>query len=150
MNTNLNPASNAAPQVKAPKPSVSKKENAAAAPTQKSSNTGHVTPNVKSAAKMTDKRTAKPIAKTKPAVRVGTKQDRVIAMLRQKEGASVASLMKMTDWQKHSVHGFFAGVVRKKLKLNLTSDEQNGKRVYRITTASASRNKGKPSAKRGR
>jgi hypothetical protein len=42
--------------------------------------------------------------------------------------------MKQTGWQKHSVHGFFAGIVRKKLGLNLVSDGSDGKRVYRIAT----------------
>jgi len=37
----------------------------------------------------------------------------------------------------HSVRGFFAGVVKKKLKLNLTSDKVNGTRVYRIVKAGA-------------
>lgn len=150
MNTNLNPASAAAPQVKAPKTTAGKKGKATAAPSRKSSNTGGVISKMQSAVKTADTTTAKPAAKTKPAARSGTKQDRVIAMLHRKEGTTIAAIMKSTGWQKHSVHGFFAGVVRKKLKLNLTSDERNGKRVYRITTASASRNKGKPSTKRGR
>ena len=61
-----------------------------------------------------------------------SKQDRVVAMLRQKGGVTVAAVMKATGWQTHSVRGFFAGVVRKKLKLNLVSQEANGKRTYRI------------------
>ena len=55
-----------------------------------------------------------------------------MAMLRRKEGATVAAVMKATGWQKHSVHGFFAGVVRKKLGLNLVSEKTDGTRVYRI------------------
>ena len=61
-----------------------------------------------------------------------SKQDRVVAMLRQKEGTTVADVMKETGWQKHSVHGFLAGVVRKKLRLSLVSEKSNGVRVYRI------------------
>ena len=55
-----------------------------------------------------------------------------MAMLRHKEGTTIAAVMKATGWQKHSVHGFFAGVVRKKLGLPLVSETTNGKRVYRI------------------
>lgn len=63
----------------------------------------------------------------------GTKQDRAISMLRSKDGASLAALMKTTGWQQHSVRGFLAGVVRKRLKLNLVSEVDDGVRTYRIT-----------------
>jgi outer membrane biosynthesis protein TonB len=62
----------------------------------------------------------------------GSKQDRVVEMLRRPAGVTVAAVMKATGWQKHSVHGFFAGVVRKKLGLNLTSEKTDGHRVYRV------------------
>ena len=53
-------------------------------------------------------------------------------MLRSAEGATISAMMKETGWQQHSVRGFLAGVVRKRLKLNLLSDATNDGRVYRI------------------
>jgi uncharacterized protein DUF3489 len=61
-----------------------------------------------------------------------SKQSRVIAMLQLPAGATIAAMMKATDWQKHSVRGFLAAVVRKRLKLRLTSEKADGNRVYRI------------------
>jgi hypothetical protein len=46
--------------------------------------------------------------------------------------------MAVTDWQQHSVRGFLAGVVRKKLGLNLVSDQTDKGRVYRIKDGRAS------------
>ena len=62
-----------------------------------------------------------------------SKQARVIAMLQSPAGATIAGMMKETDWQQHSVRGFLAGVVRKKLKLKLLSKKVDGKRIYRIS-----------------
>ncbi len=44
----------------------------------------------------------------------------------------------LTDWQQHSVRGFLAGIVRKKLGLNLVSDQTDKGRVYRIKDSKAS------------
>ena len=40
--------------------------------------------------------------------------------------------MRTTGWQPHTVRGFFAAVVRKKLRLRLESEKSDGERVYRI------------------
>src|SRR3989440_4818785 len=72
--------------------------------------------------------------KTKQAV-AGSKQSRVITMLRSPNGATIAAMMKATGWQQHSVRGFLAAIVRKKLKLNLDSQKIDGSRFYRIKGA---------------
>ena len=67
------------------------------------------------------------------AVRSSTKQSAAIEMLRSPNGATLAALTKATGWQPHSVRGFLAGVVRKRLKLDLKSAVVDGVRVYQIT-----------------
>jgi Protein of unknown function (DUF3489) len=62
----------------------------------------------------------------------GSKQSRIIAMLQSPSGTTIAAMTKATGWQQHSVRGFLAGVVRKRLKLKLGSKKVDGIRVYRI------------------
>jgi hypothetical protein len=63
-----------------------------------------------------------------------SKQARVISMLRSPTGTTIDAIMKATGWQPHSVRGFLAGVVRKRLKLPLTSKKVNDNRIYQITS----------------
>src|SRR5258707_1300108 len=69
----------------------------------------------------------------------GSKQSRVIAMLQSPAGATIAAMMQATGWQQHSVHGFLAGVVRKRLKLKLGSKKVDGIRVYQIAGVESSK-----------
>jgi Protein of unknown function (DUF3489) len=61
-----------------------------------------------------------------------SKRARVVAMLQSPTGTTIAAIMKATGWQQHSARGFLAGVVRKRLRLNLVSKKLNGNRIYRI------------------
>ena len=71
--------------------------------------------------------------------REGSKQSCVIEMLRRKQGSTIPAIIKATGWQPHSVRGFFAGVVRKKLGLTLVSEKTGSERVYRIELKNSGR-----------
>ena len=73
--------------------------------------------------------------------RTGTKNAQVVAMLQDRAGTTIAAMMAATGWQQHSVRGFLAGVVRKKLGLNLVSEQGESGRVYRIIDDTAARAK---------
>ena len=75
-----------------------------------------------------------------PMPRTNSKQAEVIGLLRRSQGSSIAAIMKATGWQQHSVRGFFAGVVRKKLGLNLESEKTNDDdRIYRIVSSKSAK-----------
>jgi Protein of unknown function (DUF3489) len=71
----------------------------------------------------------------------GSKQSRVVAMLQSPTGATIEAMMKATGWQSHSVRGFLAGVVRKRLKLKLGSKKVDGNRVYQIVSGASARSR---------
>jgi hypothetical protein len=81
---------------------------------------------------------AQPAVGQRHRQRAESKQARILAMLRAPSGATFDGMMHATGWQQHSVRGFLAGIVRKKLGLNLVSAATESGRLYRITDRSAS------------
>ena len=72
---------------------------------------------------------------TKPASGKQTKQQTCLDLLGRREGATIEELEQAAGWQKHSVRGFLAGAVKKKLGLKLISEKPDaGPRRYRIPT----------------
>jgi hypothetical protein len=71
-----------------------------------------------------------------------TKQARMIAMLHQDPGVSIASIATAIGWQKHSVRGFFAAIVKKRFGFDLAwRKSEAGERLYRIEILSSRRPK---------
>ena len=74
--------------------------------------------------------------KARPAIHHKTtrrsKQAAVLALLSRPGGTTIAAIREATGWQAHTVRGFLAGVVRKKLGLRLQSEKTDGERTYRV------------------
>ena len=80
----------------------------------------------------------RPRPASQPTARRESKQALIIAMLRAPTGATIGTMARAAKWQAHSVRGFLAGVVRKKLGLTLVSADGENGRVYRIMDRTAS------------
>jgi hypothetical protein len=67
------------------------------------------------------------------AIRAGTKQAQIIALLQRPEGASISEIANMTGWAGHSARGMIAGALKKRLglKISTRSEEKRG-RIYHI------------------
>ena len=82
------------------------------------------------------KSSKKPLSAKLPYPEDASKQDRMIALLKRDDGATIDELIGATNWQKHSVRGFLSATVRKKLSLPLMTElRTTGERVYRIADA---------------
>ena len=75
--------------------------------------------------------TAKPVA-----IRAGTKQAQIIAMLQRPAGATVAEMVEATSWQAHTARGVISGALKKKLGLPITAEKVDGRgTVYKLPAA---------------
>ena len=75
-----------------------------------------------------DTDTAKPVA-----IREGTKQAQIIAMLQRPEGASIAEIVAATSWQAHTARGAISGAIKKKLGLPIAAEKVEGRgTVYKL------------------
>jgi hypothetical protein len=79
----------------------------------------------------------RPRPASQPTTRCAIKKANIIAMLRAPGGATIEAMARAANWQPHSVRGFLAGVVRKKLGLTLISANGAKGRVYRIIDSTA-------------
>lgn len=81
----------------------------------------------------------RPVRLTTTSPKAGTKLATLIDMLSHKDGATLAEIAKVTEWQHHSIRGAISGALKKKLALSITSDviEDRG-RAYRIEAAKKS------------
>ena len=75
---------------------------------------------------------AKPVA-----IRAGTTQAQIIAMLQRPEGATVVEMVEATGWLAHTVRGSISGALKRKLGLPITAEKVEGRvTLYRILAIS--------------
>jgi predicted ArsR family transcriptional regulator len=69
-----------------------------------------------------------------PRAREGSKQAKLIAMLRRAKGATIEEIAEALEWQPHTVRGAIAGALKKRLGLDVTTDKDEKRgRIYRIS-----------------
>lgn len=78
-----------------------------------------------------DTDSAKPVA-----IRAGTKQAQIIAMLQRPEGATIAEIVAATSWQAHTARGAISGALKKKLGLPIATEKVEGRgTVYTLSNS---------------
>jgi hypothetical protein len=94
----------------------------------------HVAPKKGKTAKKASPTKKAPKARKEAGVaRDGSKAAKVLDLLQRPEGVTLTALMKVTEWQAHSVRGFLSGTVRKKLGLSIESAKgKDGERTYSV------------------
>jgi hypothetical protein len=120
------------------KKTIEAKSVPAKAPAKKAIGKKQIALTVKSVAKVakTKKAVAAPTIVTPvPAVeaRAKSKGATILALIGRADGATLAEIMKATDWQKHSVRGWIS-TAGKKLTIE-SSKSAEGERTYRHITA---------------
>lgn len=73
-----------------------------------------------------------PKEKAGNTTRSGSKQARLVELLRRPKGATIEELAAATDWQQHSVRGALSGALKKRLGFKINSSKEERGRVYRI------------------
>ena len=80
--------------------------------------------------KLTGKATAQ--KKLQSKTRAGSKQEKVLGLLRRPEGVTIAAIMKATGWQPHTVRGFVSILGSKGGEKIESSKNAAGERTYKI------------------
>jgi hypothetical protein len=119
-----------------PKKTIEAKSGRGKAPSKKAASSKKIAPTVKSAAKATKSKKpveAPMIAAQAPAPRAKSKGAIILALIGRTDGATLAEIMKATNWQRHSVRGWIS-TAGKKITIE-SSKSAEGERTYRHITA---------------
>ena len=74
-------------------------------------------------------------AKKPTPARPDSKTATILGLLKRSGGATLKEIMKLTQWQAHSVRGFLSGTVGKKMGTPVESSKRgDGERAYRISS----------------